>query len=298
MLKRTAKGTPYLTEPEVCIVAATAWQHEEERLSEFLEPLFPDNDYFDDRPLDDGAKLIKFAGQLCYLSFGQQRSRNAQAAEYLRHVKEQAHGSLFQHVSYSLLFWGVSRAFTHELVRHGTGTGFSQVSQRYVAGKHLRFVESLATQFDETSRNTFGASVEEYMLAEQRITQGQLHQHFERWIDASKKEYERREQLLLRRSGIDYKTATTDQRKAVRQEARRCLPNEAEAPILVTGNLRAWRHIVEQRDSVPADTEICRAIGAAFKALNEHEPLLWEDYTTEQKRADGLPTVSTPFRKV
>ena len=140
MLKRTAKGTPYLTEPEVCIVAATAWQHEERRLEEFLEPLFPDNDYFDDRPLDDGAKLIKFAGQLCYLSFGQQRSRNAQAAEYLRHVKEQAHGSLFQHVSYSLLFWGVSRAFTHELVRHGTGTGFSQVSQRYVAGKHLRFI--------------------------------------------------------------------------------------------------------------------------------------------------------------
>lgn len=281
MLKRTAKGTPYLTEPEVCIVAATAWQHEEERLSEFLEPLFPDNDYFDDRPLDDGAKLIKFAGQLCYLSFGQQRSRNAQAAEYLRHVKEQAHGSLFQHVSYSLLFWGVSRAFTHELVRHGTGTGFSQVSQRYVAGKHLRFVEA-----------------PQPIREEEPIAKALLHERFEDWIDLCREEYEAREQLLLTRLGIDYKTATTDQRKAVRQEARRCLPNEAEAPILVTGNLRAWRHIVEQRDSVPADTEICRAIGAAFKALNEHEPLLWEDYTTEQKRADGLPTVSTPFRKI
>ena len=104
--------------------------------------------------------------------------------------------------------------------------------------------------------------------------------------------------LVAAGPGIDYKTATTDQRKAVRQEARRCLPNETEAPIIVTGNLRAWRHIVEQRDSVPADSEICRAIGAAFRALSEHEPLLWEDYTTEQKRADGLPTVSTPFRKV
>jgi len=291
MLKRTAKGTPYLTAPEVCIVAATAWQHEEERLSEFLDPLFPDNDYFDDLPLDDGAKLIKFAGQLCYLSFGQQRSRNAQAAEYLRHVKDQAHGSLFQHVSYSLLFWGVSRAFTHELVRHGTGTGFSQVSQRYVAGKHLRFVESLATQFDEGNPDYTDTS-------EQHMLRYELHESFERWIDASKEEYERREALLLRRAGIDYKTATTDQRKAVRQEARRCLPNETEAPILVTGNLRAWRHIVEQRDSVPADAEICRAIGAAFKALSEHEPLLWEDYTIEQKRADGLPTVSTPFKKV
>ena len=289
MLKRTAKGTPYLTAPEVCIVAATAWQHEEQRLGEFLDPLFPDNDYFDDLPLDDGAKLIKFAGQLCYLSFGQQRSRNAQAAEYLRHVKDQAHGSLFQHVSYSLLFWGVSRAFTHELVRHGTGTGFSQVSQRYVAGKHLRFVESLATQFD---------AIPDENWTNKEFGKQRLHKSFECWIDASKEEYERRESLLLEIAGIDYKTATTDQRKAVRQEARRGLPNETEAPILVTGNLRAWRHIVEQRDSVPADSEICRAIGAAFRALSEHEPLLWEDYTTEQKRADGLPTVSTPFRKV
>lgn len=281
MLKHTTKGTPYLTAPEIKIVAATEWIVDEAHLQEhFIEELFPESDYFEDEriPLGDpghGAQLVKFAGQLCYLSFGQQRTHNAQASEYLRHIKESGHGSVLEHVSYSVLLWGVSRALTHELVRHRTGMAYSQVSQRYVAGKHLRFVESLATQHEID-----------------------LHDCFESWIDASAQQYVRREMLLLRKAQIEYKTATTDQRKAVRQEARRCLPNETEAPIVVTGNLRAWRHAIEQRCSPFADAEICRCFFSIFDALRSHEPILWEDYTVENKRADGLPTVQTPYRKV
>lgn len=292
MLKYTAKGTPYLTAPEVVIVAATEWQHVENCLDkDFIEPLFPSNDYFDEAPVEsstgtNGAQLSKFAGQLCYLSFGAQRTRNAQASEYLRHIKESGHGSVLEHVNYSVLLWGVSRALTHELVRHRAGFAYSQVSQRYVAGKHLRFVESLATQPNESPG-----------FAPTHLDQ-ELHDSYVRWIDASREEYERREQLLLRHAGIDYKTATTDQRKQVRQEARRCLPNETEAPIIVTGNLRAWRHAIEQRCSPFADAEICRCFFAIFEALKAHESILWEDYTIEQKRADGLPTVTTPYRKV
>lgn len=285
MLKHTAKGTPYLTAPEVVIVAATKWAEEDVKLQQnFIEPLFPKSDYFEDESIsldvEDGAQLAKFAGQLCYLSFGAQRTHNAQASEYLRHIKESGHGSVLEHVNYSILLWGVSRALTHELVRHRTGLAYSQVSQRYVAGKHLRFVESPETQWGPAP------------------IQQELHTGFEYWIDQSRLEYERREQLLLRKSEIDYKTATTDQRKAVRQEARRCLPNETEAPILVSGNLRAWRHVIEQRCSPFADAEICRCFYAVFEALREHEPILWEDYAIESKRPDELQTVSTPYRKV
>lgn len=277
MLKQTPNGTRYFTAPEAVIVASTQWAREEVKLQEdFIDPLFPESEeaYFEDAALpDDGAQLAKFAGQLCYLSFGPQRTRNAQAAAYLRHIKESGHGSVLEHVSYSVLLWGVSRAFTHELVRHRAGFGFSQVSQRYVAGKHLRFVETPA------------------IAAADRAG-------FEAWIDACVVEYERRERQLLAARRIDMSKATTDQRKAVRQEARRCLPNEAEAPILVTGNVRAWRHMVEQRASQYADAEACRAAMLCFTKLREFEPLLWEDYTIENVREDGLPTVRTPYRKV
>ena len=278
MLKQTANGTRYFTAPEAVIVAATRWGNEEARLQEdFIDPLFPDQTeaYFEDETLcGDGAQLAKFAGQLCYLSFGPQRSRNAQASEYLRHIKESGHGSVFEHVNYSVLLWGVSRAFTHELVRHRAGFGFSQVSQRYVAGKHLRFVETPATEEAD-------------------------HVGFEAWIDACAAEYARREQQLLTVRGIDMAKVTTDQRKAVRQEARRCLPNETEAPVLVTGNLRAWRHMIEQRANRFADAEICRVAMLCFEKLRELEPMLWEDYTVETDlRDEGLPTVHTPYRKV
>ena len=173
----------------------------------------------------------------------------------------------------SVLLYGVSRAFTHELVRHRAGFGFSQVSQRYVAGKHLRFIESLEHQ-----------------------NYAPLHASFERWIDAAAEEYESRESLLLSRYNIE--KPTTEQRKAVRQEARRCLPNETEAAIVVTGNLRAWRHFVEQRCSKPADAEACRAAYVTFQGLRNLEPLLWEDYVPGENRPDGLNTLTTPYRKV
>ena len=284
MLTQTSKGTRYLTAPEAVIVAATRWTGADVELqSDFIEPLFPvcdELDYFEDDPLvsdegGDGAQLAKFAGQLCYLSFGAQRTRNSEAAKYLEHIKASGHGSVFEHVNYSLLLWGVSRAFTHELVRHRAGFGFSQVSQRYVAGRHVRFVESPAHSFYP-----------------------EMHVAFEAWIDQCAEQYQRREQILLRVSGIDPAKATTEQRKAVRQEARRCLPNETEAPILVTGNLRAWRHMIEQRASRFADAEICAAAYLCFEKLRAHEPMLWSDYTVETVREDGLPTVQTQYRKV
>lgn len=307
MLKQTPNGTRYLTAPEAIIVAATRWEGADITLqSEFIEPLFPVSDapdYFEDDPLvsdegGDGAQLAKFAGQLCYLSFGPQRSKNAQASEYLRHIKESSHGSVLEHVSYSILLWGVSRAFTHELVRHRAGFGFSQVSQRYVAGKHLRFVETPATFFEENAVEYDVRTPEGQYVARQRMARADLHYGFERWIDACAAEYSRRERQLLTARRIDQAKATTDQRKAVRQEARRCLPNETEAPVLVTGNLRAWRHMIEQRANRFADAEICRASMLCFEKLREHEPMLWEDYAVETVREDGFPTVSTPYRKV
>lgn len=43
-----------------------------------------------------------------------------------------AHGSCFEHVSFTFSVEGVSRVTTHQLVRHRVGTAFSQQSQRYV----------------------------------------------------------------------------------------------------------------------------------------------------------------------
>ena len=75
----------------------------------------------------------------------------------------------------------------------------------------------------------------------------------------------------------------------MRQEAQRCLPNETEAPILVTGNLRAWRHMIEQRASRFADAEICSVAYLCFQKLREHEPMLVGLHRRDECAKNGLP---------
>ncbi len=281
MLKQTARGTRYLTAPECQIIASTK-----------INPAFfsGDSDGFVRElfPRQDASNEPQYAARY----FNEQRSNNAQAAEYLAHIKQSGHGSVllaFLTVRSSLNSPGSSAI---SVLVNRAGFGFSQVSQRYVAGKHLRFVESLVTQWEDPRLETSQG------ITDVQYLQFTLHENFERWIDASQEQYERREALLLRRASIDYKTATTEQRKAARQEVRRCLPNDTEAAIVVTGNLRAWRHFIEQRCSKWADAEACRAAHTVFVQLQTLEPILWEDYVPGESRTDGLPTLHTPYRKV
>src|SRR5437764_11875575 len=83
--------------------------------------------------------LTETAGRVCYMSFAKPRPGGNSA--YLHHIKEVGHGSVLEHGVWNLLFTGVSRSLTHELVRHRAGFGFSQLSQRYVDESVAEYVE-------------------------------------------------------------------------------------------------------------------------------------------------------------
>src|SRR5205085_10734218 len=86
-----------------------------------------------------GEKLAEIAGRVCYLSFARPRPGGNQA--YLGHILEVGHGSVLEHAVWNFVFTGVSRTLTHELVRHRTGMGYSQLSQRYVDESVAEYVE-------------------------------------------------------------------------------------------------------------------------------------------------------------
>ena len=83
--------------------------------------------------------LSETAGRVCYMSFA--KPRPGGNASYLHHIKEVGHGSVLEHAVWNLLFTGVSRTLTHELVRHRAGWGYSQLSQRYVDESVAEYVE-------------------------------------------------------------------------------------------------------------------------------------------------------------
>ena len=232
----------------------------------------------DPTKLPDGAQLCKVAGQLCYMSFGPGRTSNAQAEKYFHNIKSSKHGSVLEHAAFSLLLYGISRSATHELVRHRAGFGFSQVSQRYVSGRVLRFVERPEYRQDE-----------------------QLHVLFLQRIERAAQEYAALANRLIemQQSGANILSAEarTDLRKKVQQCARSVLPNETEAPIVVTGNARAWRHFIEMRASGHAEIEIRELAMRVFLCLVLTDPILFNDYTIEAL-PDGTYTVKTEFEKV
>ncbi len=275
----TGSGTPYLTCPGVHLISKPSTDLESLRdfLAGYGEGLHF-LQYLDDENINDATQLCKLAGQLCYMSFAPRRTKNSEAGRYFENIKQSGHGSVLEHANFSFLFYGVSRSLTHELVRHRAGFAFSQVSQRYCSGKVVRFVERPEYSHDP-----------------------ELHSLFLQRIDRSAKEYDELAENLLRKqkSGSDILSAEakTDLRKKVQQAARSVLPNETEAPIVVTANARAWRHFIEMRANQHAETEIRELAFRVYLCLNATEPILFEDYKTVCL-PDGTYAVDTPYSKV
>lgn len=277
---RTEAGTPYLRHTGVVMIAKP--QVSLEGMRPFLEGFDPElgfDGYTEDpTELPPAAQLSKTAGQTCYASFGPRRTMNEGADRYFANLSSSGHGSVYEHASFSFLCYGISRSLTHEAIRHRAGTAYSQLSQRYVSGRVLRFVER-----------------PEY------VDTPELHERFCRRIDAAYREYhETAEELLaLQEQGHPRLSAEakTDLRKRVQQTARSVLPNETETLLVMTANVRAWRHTIEMRTDPHAEAEIRDLFLRIFLCLRAAEPYLFGDYSVES-HPDGTHGVRTDWRKV
>jgi thymidylate synthase (FAD) len=214
--------------------------------------------------------LCETAGRVCYMSFA--KPRPGGNSTYLGHIKEVGHGSVLEHAVWNLLITGVSRTLTHELVRHRSGFGYSQLSQRYV---------------DE--------SVAEYVEPDIIANDPELHALWQKSIEQSHRAYvELAEKLAARMADEPDRTA---RRKAARQAARSALPNATETKIFVTANARALRHFLEQRGSRHAEPEIRKLANRMLDVLQSASPNLFNDYQ-RAPLPDGTFEIDTSFRKV
>lgn len=172
----------------------------------------------------DAETLVEFAGRACYQSFHKPNPATRDNKDYLeRTVFEQQHGSITEHAVATIYLEGVSRACTHEIVRH-RHLSPSQLSQRFVDEGAAAFVAPPALRHDAEGMEV-------------------LAKHLEHTLDAYN-------DLVHALEG----TGLT--RKQIREAARSVLPNCTETKIVLTGNLRAWQHFIELRTAEGADAEI------------------------------------------
>ena len=203
-------------------------------------------------------KAIERAGRTCYKS--EARITETSAEEFIRKVISRGHESVIEHESLSVRFV-IDRGVSHELVRHRL-CAFSQESTRYC--------------------NYSGGTT--FVIPP--------------WVEVEPGEYTeelyRRKQLLYADSQwftamLSAEAWYKDLRGAgwTPQQARSVLPNSLKTEIVVTANLREWRHILRLRTSRAAHPQIREVMEPLLAELRRRLPAVFEARAEPKENTDA-----------
>jgi thymidylate synthase (FAD) len=178
-------------------------------------------------------KNIERIGRVCYKS--EDKITDDSAQEFVRRIIKRGHESVIEHENVSVHFT-IDRGVSHELVRHRLAA-YAQESTRYCDYKgYVEFIIPLwCTNIAKGILNISDLPQDEGLWL---YTMQQLEHSYEQ----------------LRNLGWSP------------QQARSVLPNSLKTEIVVTCNLREWRHIFKLRTSPAAHPQMREIM----------EPLLWD----------------------
>lgn len=206
---------------------------------------------------EDGAEirmadlLATGAGKICYAPKPTWNNPATNTVgKYIANILGLQHYSVLAHGGITFYIEGISRALSHELIRHRF-LGFSQASQRYQDSSKMDWVCPPLYLDDE-------------------MAQWELEQQFRRDIESYNLMVEHG--MIVNKDQYDPHML----RKRSREAARAVLPNMTETKMVVSGNYRAWRDFLLQRLDPTADLEIMR--------LAEKLLPIFEEYATESFR--------------
>lgn len=212
----------------------------------------------------DAQDLVEFAGKMCYRSWEPGLNPNVRKVrddqqEYLRNILSSRHGSVLEHASFTFVFSGVSRVFTHELVRHRPGTAVSQESLRFVRLDELPFWFPRWAQEDPELMKRATALLTEL-------------EQFQQWMAGH--------------FGLD--DARMHEKKAKTSFMRRFAPDGVATCITWSANVRTLRHLIEVRTDPGAEEEIRLVFGQVARIMQREAPALFGDFA-EGEDGSWLP---------
>ncbi len=219
-------------------------------------------------PLPERA--VASAGRLCYAPVSAAELKETMSDDEVRRLVRglvrSGHLSALEHASFTFAIDGISRACSHQLVRHRLAS-YSQQSQRYV-----RF----ASDKDFVIPPSIAASPEARAVFYEAMANARA--AYERLVEIGKAEGRGNE--------------------SVYEDARFVLPNAAETKIVVTMNARELRHFFALRCCRRAQWEINRLAWAMRYLVLAVAPLLFEE-TGPGCLTGGCPegrmTCGTPY---
>jgi thymidylate synthase (FAD) len=247
--------------PGVSLAIVSRPSFDRAALEELLDA--QDLSWSSDEAATEAENLIEVAGRVCYLSFGERQSPKSNR-EYIRHLIVHGHESVLEHASWTFLLTGVSRGFSHQLVRHRVGFAFSQLSQQYVDHGAAEIVMPEVIKDDPLVADLWQAAIDSSFESYRALLAA---------LESSPTDLAPRERLRLRRTA-----------------ARSVLPAAVETKIAFSANARAIRHFLATRGGVEGDEEMRIVSAALFAAVRSEAPSVFEDFSVEQL-SDGLPVI-------
>jgi len=186
----------------------------------------------------DPEQVVAAAARLCYSNASidelMEKSRTDRQ-QFLEKILSLGHHSVLEHVSFSFGIEGISRACSHQLVRHRLAS-YSQQSQRYVSHKK---------RFSAVTPDSIVARPDLNQRYQQLLEE--IHQFYGELLDA----------------GIPA------------EDARFLLPNAATTKIIVTMNGRELRHFFALRGCRRAQWEIQALAKQMLKLVKPVAPTLF-----------------------
>ena len=194
----------------------------------------------------DGAEVLRHlerCGRVCYKS--EHKITENSAPGFVAGLIARGHESVLEHFSFTACFIA-NRGVTHEIVRHRLAS-YSQESTRYCLYSDERFGEELTVIkpcfFDQdTDRD-----LENYL----------------KW------------ECACRDAEDWYKELIRNGAKA--QEARDILPHGLKSELIMTANLREWRHFFKLRCDAAAHPQMREVARMLLKEAHEKIPVVFDD---------------------
>lgn len=194
----------------------------------------------------DGTKIIKkieTIGRVCYKSEG--KITEDSAGNFIANIIKNGHESVVEHETISVRVI-CDRGVSHEIVRHRIAS-YSQESTRYCNYSNKKFGKELTV-----IKPIFWAEgSKEYKV----------------WLEMMN-EIEKKYNMLVEMG-------------AKPQEARSILPNSLKTEIIMTMNLREWRHFFKLRTSLRAHPQMREVAIMILEKFKKEVPIFFDDIVVE-----------------
>lgn len=222
-------------------------------------------------------QTVAMAAKLCYSPSGIEDIRDGldekKTADFINMLSNLGHASPTEHASFTFGIEGISRACSHQLVRHRIAS-YSQQSQRYVDGTRFDFVTPPEIENNPKAFAAYTKALDVQAKAYKEIRDALVAGYI---TDSTDGKYSGTDEEIMESFKADNKKQYSAFVKKANEDARFILPNASTTKIVCTFNARSLQNFFAHRCCNRAQWEIREVAEQMLLSCLEIAPNLFKN---------------------